>query len=98
MKSREIIRALEADGWREVRSRGSHRQFRHPTKVGLVTVAVHGNRDLKARDLASIERQSGINYGADQWTRSFTEPLLSKMMAIGRMTVMVSFSRTFRGA
>jgi predicted RNA binding protein YcfA (HicA-like mRNA interferase family) len=60
MKAREVIRALEADGWREVRSRGAHRQFRHPTKAGLVTIAVHGNRDLKARDLASIERQSGL--------------------------------------
>ncbi|HWD59607.1 MAG TPA: type II toxin-antitoxin system HicA family toxin [Stellaceae bacterium] len=60
MTAREIIRRLEADGWREVRSRGSHRQFRHPTKTGLVTIAVHGNRDLKIRDLASIERQSGI--------------------------------------
>jgi predicted RNA binding protein YcfA (HicA-like mRNA interferase family) len=60
MKSREVIRALEADGWREVRSKGSHRQFRHPTKAGLVTIAVHGNRDLKVQDLASIERQSGL--------------------------------------
>jgi predicted RNA binding protein YcfA (HicA-like mRNA interferase family) len=60
MKAREVIRVLEADGWREVRSRGSHRQFRHPTKPGLVTIAVHGGRDLKMRDLASIERQSGV--------------------------------------
>jgi predicted RNA binding protein YcfA (HicA-like mRNA interferase family) len=60
MKPREVIRALEADGWREVLSKGSHRQFRHPTKTGLVTIAVHGNRDLKVQDLASIERQSGL--------------------------------------
>jgi predicted RNA binding protein YcfA (HicA-like mRNA interferase family) len=46
--------------WRQVRSRGAHRQFKHPTKAGLVTVAEHGSRDLKARDLASIERQSGL--------------------------------------
>ncbi|HEX5325688.1 MAG TPA: type II toxin-antitoxin system HicA family toxin [Acetobacteraceae bacterium] len=60
MKPRDVIRALEADGWAEVRSRGSHRQFRHPSKPGLVTVAVHGNRDLMPRDVASIERQSGM--------------------------------------
>ena len=60
MTPREVIQVLEADGWRQVRSKGSHRQFRHPTKPGLVTVAVHGNRDLKVRDLASIERQSGV--------------------------------------
>jgi len=60
MNAREVIRLLEADGWRETRSRGSHRQFRHPTRPGLVTVAVHGSRDLTRRDLASIERQSGV--------------------------------------
>jgi predicted RNA binding protein YcfA (HicA-like mRNA interferase family) len=60
MKPREVIRALEADGWREVRSKGSHRQFRHPTKPGRVTVAVHSDRDIKAGTLAEIERQSGL--------------------------------------
>ena len=60
MKPREVIRALEADGWAEVRSKGSHRQFRHSSKPGLVTVAVHGNRDL-----ASIERQSGVKLRRD---------------------------------
>ena len=58
--SRDIIAALKADGWYEVGQKGSHVQFKHPTKPGLVTVATHGNRDLKVRDIASIERQSGI--------------------------------------
>ncbi|MGH7100535.1 MAG: type II toxin-antitoxin system HicA family toxin, partial [Stellaceae bacterium] len=40
MTPRDVIRALEADGWREVRSKGSHRHFRHPVKPGTVTVAV----------------------------------------------------------
>ncbi|HEX5319901.1 MAG TPA: type II toxin-antitoxin system HicA family toxin [Stellaceae bacterium] len=60
MTPREVIRILEEDGWRQVRSKGSHRQFRHPNKPGLVTIAMHGNRDLKIRDLVSIERQSGL--------------------------------------
>lgn len=60
MKARDVIKALEADGWVEVRSKKSHRQFRHPTKPGRVTVAVHGSRDIKPQDLASIERQSGL--------------------------------------
>jgi predicted RNA binding protein YcfA (HicA-like mRNA interferase family) len=60
MRPREVIRALEADGWVEVRSKGSHRQFKHPSKPGLVTVAVHGARELPMRDLVSIERQSGV--------------------------------------
>jgi predicted RNA binding protein YcfA (HicA-like mRNA interferase family) len=59
MKPREVVRALEADGWRHVRTTGSHRHFRHPTKPGIVTVAMHAG-DLKPRDLFSIERQSGL--------------------------------------
>ena len=38
MKIRDVIRLLEADGWYQVRMRGSHRQFKHPVKRGLVTV------------------------------------------------------------
>jgi predicted RNA binding protein YcfA (HicA-like mRNA interferase family) len=39
MKIRDIVRLLEADGWLLARQRGSHRQFKHPTKPGLVTIA-----------------------------------------------------------
>jgi predicted RNA binding protein YcfA (HicA-like mRNA interferase family) len=39
VKVREVIATLEADGWHLVRTRGSHRQFRHPVKSGTVTVA-----------------------------------------------------------
>jgi predicted RNA binding protein YcfA (HicA-like mRNA interferase family) len=60
MKARDIIRLLEADGWFEARSKGSHRQFKHPTKAGLVTVPVHGANDVPLPVLASIERQSGV--------------------------------------
>ncbi|MEO8714885.1 MAG: type II toxin-antitoxin system HicA family toxin [Acetobacteraceae bacterium] len=65
MKAREVIKALEADGWVEARSKGSHRQFRHSFKLGLVTVAVHGGRDLKPRDIASIERQAALKLRKD---------------------------------
>lgn len=59
MKVREVIRLLEADGWRQVRQTGSHRQFRHPHKPGTVTVAGNRNRDMHARILASIRRRAG---------------------------------------
>lgn len=59
MNSRELIKALEADGWREVVQRGSHVQFKHPTKPGRVTVP-HPKKDLPAGTLRSIERQAGI--------------------------------------
>ena len=41
-KVREAIKLIEADGWREVTTKGSHRQFKHATKAGRVTIA--GNR------------------------------------------------------
>jgi predicted RNA binding protein YcfA (HicA-like mRNA interferase family) len=37
VKVREVIKRIEADGWAQVRQRGSHRQFKHPTKPGRVT-------------------------------------------------------------
>lgn len=59
MHSREVIKALEADGWQEVGQRGSHRQFKHPTKPGRVTVP-HPKRDIPLGTLRSIAQQSGL--------------------------------------
>jgi predicted RNA binding protein YcfA (HicA-like mRNA interferase family) len=60
MKVREIISALEADGWRLVRTRGSHRQFRHPIKPGTVTVAGKSSLDMPVGTLGSIWKQAGF--------------------------------------
>ena len=60
MKVREIIRLLEEDGWHLVRTRGSHRQFRHTSKPGTVTVAGKESIDLPAGTLASILKQAGL--------------------------------------
>lgn len=59
MDSRELIRLLEADGWRRVRQKGSHIQFKHPRKPGRVTVP-HPKRDLPIGTLRNIEDQSGL--------------------------------------
>jgi len=59
MRSREVIAALLAAGWREVAQKGSHVQFKHPTLPGRVTVP-HPHRDLPMGTLRSIERQSGL--------------------------------------
>ena len=59
MNSRDVIRALERDGWYEVARRGSHAQFKHPSKPGRVTVP-HPKRDLPIGTLRSIERQADI--------------------------------------
>jgi predicted RNA binding protein YcfA (HicA-like mRNA interferase family) len=57
---RQIIKRIEADGWRLVRQRGSHRQFKHPTKPGRVTVAGNDSDEIKPGTLASILRQAQL--------------------------------------
>lgn len=57
---RDILKRLEADGWRLVQTRGSHRQFKHPTKPGRVTVAGHPRDDLAPGTLNSILKQAGL--------------------------------------
>lgn len=60
MKVREVIKRLEADGWYLDRRQGSHRQYKHPTKKGVVTVSGHLMSDeIDRRTLASIFRQAG---------------------------------------
>ena len=58
MTSRDVIRRLIQDGWRLVRSKGSHRQFKHPDRSGLVTVP-HPKKQLPKETLKSIFRQAG---------------------------------------
>ena len=60
MKIRDIIRALEADGWIQVAQVGSHRQLKHPSRPGRVTVAGHLSVEMHPKTLRSIERQSGV--------------------------------------
>jgi predicted RNA binding protein YcfA (HicA-like mRNA interferase family) len=57
---REVIKLIEADGWYLDRQRSSHRQFKHPTKPGLVTVAGHPPKVLAPKTLKSILRQAGL--------------------------------------
>lgn len=57
--SRDVIKQLQKDGWYEVSQVGSHKQFKHPTKKGRVTVS-HPNRDIPQGTLKSIEKQAGI--------------------------------------
>ena len=59
MRSREVIKRIEAAGWFEVRQSGSHKQFRHSTRPGTVTVP-HPKAELAIGALKSIERQSGV--------------------------------------
>ena len=54
-KVREAIRLIEADGWRKVTTKGSHRQFKHPMKTGRVTIAGRLSDDLAPGTYNSIE-------------------------------------------
>jgi len=60
MKTRELIRLIEADGWRLHSQRGSHRQYVHPVKPGRVTVPIHAGRDIHGGLLQSILKQAGL--------------------------------------
>jgi len=60
MKTNEIIRVIENDGWKEARQKGSHIQFKHPTKTGTVTIPYHGNKDVPKWLVDSILKQAGL--------------------------------------
>ena len=60
MKVREILKLLAAHGWYQVATKGSHRQFKHATKPGRVTVSGKPRDDLAQGTLNSILRQSGL--------------------------------------
>ncbi len=59
MNSKELIRELLADGWQHVATRGSHWQFKHPTKSGRVTVP-HPKRDLPIGTVQSVLKQAKL--------------------------------------
>lgn len=60
MKLRDVLRLLHEDGWVLVRTRGSHQQFKHPTKPGLVTLAGKPSDDLAPGTLNSVLKQAGL--------------------------------------
>ena len=60
MKVGEVIRLLQIDGWYLIASRGSHRQFKHVTKPGRVTVPGKASDDLALGTLKSIQKQAGL--------------------------------------
>jgi predicted RNA binding protein YcfA (HicA-like mRNA interferase family) len=59
MKSRDIFKATERDGWMRVAQKGSHVQFKHPRKPGRVTVP-HSQKDVPIGALRSIAKQAGV--------------------------------------
>lgn len=60
MKVSDILKMLTEDGWYLVATKGSHRQFKHPSKPGRVTVPGQPSNDLAPGTLSSILKQSGL--------------------------------------
>lgn len=59
MKSSDVIRLLEADGWTLNRVRGSHHIFKHPVKAGIIVVP-HPKKDLGTGLVNAILKQAGV--------------------------------------
>ena len=60
MKVRDIIKLVQADGWQLERMKGSHRQFKHAAKPGVVTVAGHLSIDIPPGTWNNILKQAGL--------------------------------------
>ncbi len=60
MKVRELIRLLREHGWEEMRSRGSHRHFKHPTERFVITVPGNDGKELAPGTLNAILKKAGL--------------------------------------
>ncbi|MGH9522659.1 MAG: type II toxin-antitoxin system HicA family toxin [Terriglobales bacterium] len=60
MKVRDVIKLVENDGWRYLKTKGSHRQYKHPIKKGRVTVAGHPSDEVHPTTFGSIMKQAGL--------------------------------------
>ena len=61
IKVREVIRLLERQrGWVEMRSRGSHRHFKHPNQAFIITVPGNDGKELAPGTLNVILKKAGL--------------------------------------
>jgi predicted RNA binding protein YcfA (HicA-like mRNA interferase family) len=65
MKVRDILQLIEADGWYMVAQKGSHRQYKPPSKPGRVTIAGHPGHDIAPGTLNSILKQAQLTRPSD---------------------------------
>jgi predicted RNA binding protein YcfA (HicA-like mRNA interferase family) len=61
VKVKDVIKKLEQDGWYLAKTRGSHRQYKHPVKKGKVTVAGKLSKDIPRGTLKSILQQAQLD-------------------------------------
>lgn len=60
LKVRVVVKLIEQDGWYLVRTKGSHRQFKHPYKSGVVTVSGNFGKEMPPGTLNSVLKQAGL--------------------------------------
>lgn len=60
MTAKDLLKLLYQDGWYDVEQEGSHRQLKHPTKSGKLTVPIHGKKDIPKGTLNCILKQAGL--------------------------------------
>src|SRR6185436_18690855 len=60
VKVRDVIRLIESEGWKHVRTTGSHRHFKHPSKSSIVTIPGHPGDDIPTGTLKSILKGAGL--------------------------------------
>ncbi|VAX35949.1 Phage protein (ACLAME 338) [hydrothermal vent metagenome] len=63
VKIRDVIKMIEKDGWYWIKTKGSHRQYKHPNKSGRVTIAGHSGQDLASGTLNSVLKQAKLKGG-----------------------------------
>ena len=61
MKSMDVIKRLQQDGWEQVGGKGDHVKFKHPSKPGHVVVP-HPRKDIALGTLRNIFRQAGWDW------------------------------------
>jgi predicted RNA binding protein YcfA (HicA-like mRNA interferase family) len=60
MKARDILKLIGDDGWYQVAQKGSHRQFKHPSKPGRVSIAGHPSQEMDRGTYNSILKQAEL--------------------------------------
>jgi predicted RNA binding protein YcfA (HicA-like mRNA interferase family) len=60
MKVSKVLQLLRQDGWYRVKARGGHRQFKHPTKPGRVTVSGKASDEMPPGTFNSVLKQAGL--------------------------------------
>jgi len=74
MKVRDVIKLVEEDGWQLERMKGSHRQFKHEEKSGLVTIAGHPSVDVPSGTLNSILKQASLKGNTSEQRADDADP------------------------